>query len=77
VFVSPHAVVVDAWRCPSVITLSGSVLFASNKSERLPAAQERLTEVAKALNQGDDASQMVVEGHTDAKGSATRNQEGT
>lgn len=58
-----------------VITLSGSVLFASNKAELLPAAQERLTEVAKAINEGDDASQMVVEGHTDAKGSATHNQE--
>ncbi|HEX6241237.1 MAG TPA: OmpA family protein [Polyangiales bacterium] len=58
-----------------VITLSGSVLFASDKTELLPAAQERLTEVAKAINDGDDASQMVVEGHTDAKGSATHNQQ--
>jgi outer membrane protein OmpA-like peptidoglycan-associated protein len=58
-----------------VITLSGSVLFASDKTELLPAAQERLTEVAKALNEGDDASQMVVEGHTDSKGSASHNQE--
>jgi outer membrane protein OmpA-like peptidoglycan-associated protein len=58
-----------------VITLSGSVLFASDKTELLPAAQQKLTEVAKALNEGDDASQMVVEGHTDAKGSATHNQE--
>lgn len=56
-----------------VITLSGSVLFASDKSELLPAAQQRLTEVAKALNEGSAISQMVVEGHTDGKGSESYN----
>jgi outer membrane protein OmpA-like peptidoglycan-associated protein len=56
-----------------VITLSGSVLFASDKSELLPAAQQRLSDVAKALNEGKPDAQIVVEGHTDAKGSPTNN----
>lgn len=58
-----------------VITLSGSVLFASNKAELLPAAQQRLADVAKALNQGSPEAQIVVEGHTDAKGSQSHNME--
>lgn len=58
-----------------VITLSGSVLFASNKAELLPAARRRLTDVAKALNEGDRGSNIVVEGHTDGKGSDTYNLE--
>jgi len=56
-----------------VITLSGSVLFASDKSELLPAAQRRLSDVAKALNEGSPNAQLVVEGHTDAQGSETYN----
>lgn len=58
-----------------VITLSGSVLFASDKAELLPAAQQRLGEVAKALNEGNPNAQLVVEGHTDAKGSQGHNLE--
>jgi len=58
-----------------VITLSGSVLFASDKAELLPAAQQRLSEVAKALNEGNPNAQLVVEGHTDAKGSQGHNLE--
>jgi outer membrane protein OmpA-like peptidoglycan-associated protein len=58
-----------------VITLSGSVLFQSNKSELLPSARRRLDEVADALNQGDRSPQIVVEGHTDAKGSDAYNLE--
>lgn len=56
-----------------VITLSGSVLFASGKAELLPAAQRRLKEVAKALNDTDREAQIVVEGHTDGKGSESYN----
>jgi outer membrane protein OmpA-like peptidoglycan-associated protein len=56
-----------------VITLSGSVLFASNKDALLPAAKERLGQVADALKtQGDH--KIVVEGHTDSQGSADLNQ---
>jgi outer membrane protein OmpA-like peptidoglycan-associated protein len=56
-----------------VITLSGSVLFASAKDMLLPAAQDRLSQVAEALkNQADH--KIVVEGHTDSQGSDASNQ---
>lgn len=58
-----------------VISLSGSVLFASAKSDLLPAAQMRLNEVADALIKQDPLSKMVVEGHTDSQGSAGYNQD--
>jgi len=56
-----------------VITLSGGVLFASNKSDLLPGAQVKLNEVAEALIKNDSDSQMVVEGHTDSQGGADYN----
>lgn len=57
-----------------VITLSGAVLFATGKFELLPIAKEKLREVAKALlEQGD--STIVVEGHTDSRGSSEKNHE--
>jgi outer membrane protein OmpA-like peptidoglycan-associated protein len=55
-----------------VITLSGSVLFATGKSALLPIAQEKLSEVAKALNDQGFKS-LLVEGHTDSQGSADKN----
>lgn len=55
-----------------VITLSGSVLFVTGKSELLPIAQEKLNDVAKAL-QDQGFKKIVVEGHTDSRGSATQN----
>lgn len=58
-----------------VLTLSGSVLFASGKSELLPSAQVKLDEIAKALTEQDPESTMVVEGHTDAQGAAEFNQQ--
>ncbi|HEY3493352.1 MAG TPA: OmpA family protein [Polyangiaceae bacterium] len=58
-----------------VISLSGGVLFASAKSELLPAARVKLDDVAKALTQQDPLSRMVVEGHTDSQGSAEYNQD--
>jgi len=55
-----------------VITLSGSVLFATGKSDLLPIAREKLNQVAKALNdQGFKA--IVVQGYTDSVGSAADN----
>ena len=55
-----------------VITLSGSVLFATGKSDLLPIAQDKLNQVAKALNdQGFKA--IVVQGYTDSVGSASDN----
>jgi outer membrane protein OmpA-like peptidoglycan-associated protein len=58
-----------------VITLSGSVLFATGKSELLPAAQTKLNDVAGALTKQDPDSTMVVEGHTDSQGGLAMNQE--
>jgi outer membrane protein OmpA-like peptidoglycan-associated protein len=56
-----------------VITLSGSVLFATGKSDILPIAKEKLDQVAKALvDQGFKA--IVVQGYTDSRGNATDNQ---
>jgi len=59
----------------TVITLSGGVLFASAKSELLPAAELKLNTVAEALTQQDPDSKIVVEGHTDSQGGASYNQE--
>jgi outer membrane protein OmpA-like peptidoglycan-associated protein len=57
-----------------VITLSGQVLFATGTHELLPIAKEKLNDVAKALiEQGD--STIVVEGHTDSRGSDQANQD--
>jgi outer membrane protein OmpA-like peptidoglycan-associated protein len=58
-----------------VITLSGSVLFASGQSALLPSAQAKLTEVADALTKEDSESKIVVEGHTDSQGGASYNQD--
>ena len=58
-----------------VITLSGSVLFASAKSDLLPAAQAKLSQVADVLTQQDRDSKIRVEGHTDSQGAADFNQE--
>lgn len=57
-----------------VITLSGSVLFASNKSTLLPAAQNRLNQVAEAL-MATKERKLTVEGYTDSQGSASYNQQ--
>lgn len=58
----------------TIITLSGSVLFASSRSILLPAAQAKLTQVAEALLAGDPAATFVVEGHTDSQGKSDDNQ---
>jgi outer membrane protein OmpA-like peptidoglycan-associated protein len=59
----------------TVITLSGSVLFASDQTTLLPAAQRRLEKVAKALQDSGPNTQIVVEGHTDSRGSPDYNLE--
>ena len=58
----------------TVITLSGSVLFASSKYALLPAAQAKLSQVAEALLAGDPGSTFLVEGHTDTQGKDNDNQ---
>lgn len=55
-----------------VITLSGSVLFASGKHELLQAAKLKLDQVAEVLLAERDA-EMIVEGHTDSQGSDSSN----
>lgn len=57
-----------------VITMSGEVLFASGKYELLPIAQTKLDDVAKALKDQGFKS-ILVEGHTDSRGSASKNDE--
>jgi outer membrane protein OmpA-like peptidoglycan-associated protein len=55
-----------------VVTLSGSVLFASNQSVLMPAAQNKLNEVADALLATKERK-LTIEGHTDSQGSTTYN----
>jgi outer membrane protein OmpA-like peptidoglycan-associated protein len=55
-----------------VITLSGSVLFASNRAVLLPEARTRLDQVAEVLLTTKERN-LTVEGHTDSQGSASYN----
>jgi len=57
-----------------VITLSGSILFASNRYALLNTAMTKLDQVAEALKAQDADKRMVVEGHTDSQGSDRINQ---
>jgi outer membrane protein OmpA-like peptidoglycan-associated protein len=50
-----------------VITLSGSVLFQSDKSELLGSAQTKLNQVAEALKE-EGGREITVFGHTDVQG---------
>jgi outer membrane protein OmpA-like peptidoglycan-associated protein len=56
-----------------VITLSGGVLFVTNKSDLLPGAQVKLNQVADALATQDTESKIVVDGYTDSQGAAAYN----
>jgi outer membrane protein OmpA-like peptidoglycan-associated protein len=58
-----------------VITLSGGVLFVTNKSDLLPGAQVKLGQVADALGTQDTESKIVVNGYTDSQGTAAYNQD--
>ncbi len=57
-----------------VITLSGSVLFATNSYTLLETARARLDQVAVALKAQATERQMTVEGHTDSMGLDSSNQ---
>jgi outer membrane protein OmpA-like peptidoglycan-associated protein len=59
----------------TVITLSGAVIFPSGKAELLPAAEQKLDQVATALKQSDPHTKFRVEGYTDSRGSAALNQD--
>jgi len=56
-----------------VITLSGSVLFATNQSSLLAIAKDKLDQVASAL-QGQGFKTIVVQGYTDSRGNAADNE---
>ena len=56
-----------------VVTLSGSILFQSAKSNLLSSAQVKLDQVAHALL-AVRARNLIVEGHTDSQGSDSYNQ---
>jgi outer membrane protein OmpA-like peptidoglycan-associated protein len=58
-----------------VMTLSGAVLFKQNSAELLPIARERLREVAAVLREYQQGNSIVIEGHTDARGSASYNRQ--
>lgn len=55
-----------------VITLSGSVLFASNQSTLLPEARNRLDQVVAVLLNTRERN-ILIEGHTDSQGSDANN----
>lgn len=57
-----------------VITLSGSVIFASGGYALLETAKSKLDQVADALKDQSEEKRMTVEGHTDSIGSAAANQ---
>lgn len=59
----------------TVITLSGAVIFASGEANLLPGAQTKLDQVAVALTEGDAQGKILVEGHTDSRGSDELNRE--
>jgi len=57
-----------------VVTLSGSVLFRSGESKLMSSAKAKLTQVANALL-AVRAHNLIVEGHTDSRGSESYNQD--
>jgi outer membrane protein OmpA-like peptidoglycan-associated protein len=59
----------------TVITLPGGVLFPSGGSSLSPTARVALGQVAEALTQQPGESKIVIEGHTDDRGSDTSNQQ--
>ena len=58
-----------------VITLNGSVLFQTDKSALLPAATQKMNDVADALIKGNPNADITVEGHTDSTGNKDHNME--
>jgi outer membrane protein OmpA-like peptidoglycan-associated protein len=57
----------------TIISLSGDVLFVTNGSVLLPGAQNRLNQLADALN--GTVKHMIIEGHTDSRGTDAFNQD--
>ncbi len=59
----------------TVITLPGNLFFASGKSELLPSAQAKMSQVAQVLVTTSPDATMQVEGHTDSQGAEKYNQQ--
>jgi outer membrane protein OmpA-like peptidoglycan-associated protein len=57
----------------TVIVLPGNVLFESGKATLAPAAQQKLTLIAGTLAPQAEEHDLVVEGHTDSRGSRDLN----
>jgi outer membrane protein OmpA-like peptidoglycan-associated protein len=66
---------VNEERRGTVITLPGGVLFPSGGSTLSAPARQALDRVSDALTAQPVEAQISIEGHTDARGSDTRNQE--
>jgi len=58
-----------------VISLTGSVLFRTNESHLLPTASRALEQVADALKQQGEDKMIIVEGHTDSRGTDANNEQ--
>ena len=56
------------------LTFDSGLLFASNKSDLQPVAQQNLQKLAGILNKYPDTN-VLIEGHTDSDGSEAHNQE--
>ena len=59
----------------TIITIPGSVLFGSGKTDLLPGAQASLDKVADALKDQTNNSKIEVDGYTDSTGSEEKNRE--
>jgi outer membrane protein OmpA-like peptidoglycan-associated protein len=57
----------------TVISLSGDILFVTGEASILPSAQLKLNQLAEALSQTNQ--RLIIEGHTDSRGSDTFNQD--
>lgn len=55
------------------ITLSGAVLFKTDMTELLPIAESTLSNVADALKGMPEERTVVIEGHTDSRGTQEHN----
>jgi len=58
-----------------VITLSGSVLFETDKAVLLPIARTHLDTVAEALRAQDEEKKITIMGFTDSRGSDSYNEQ--
>jgi outer membrane protein OmpA-like peptidoglycan-associated protein len=56
-----------------ILTIPGELMFRANQAALLPRAKEKLDDLAEALQQLGPDQTFVIEGHTDARGSASYN----